>query len=322
MASYGTGNVTQTSFDFYAHGFSGDMNRYMQVVVGGSVKFSGKLTTWESSPYYGQMTVSGLTAGTTYTIKVYIGTSTIYSNNTLMYTGSCTTESPPENGAFYATDAWLELDSYDYDTGYAYITAYVEFYNPNDVRAYGRGSIYIYDSSDTGSTYTSSNQWVSAYNTFTVSKQYYWHIGGVFPKSFTIRGNGSCYQTPGSTSGTMASSGYITFSDSVSLTRPGKFYWISSSSSLSKGSTISTYITATKWKALQTNINGVRAYKGKSAYSFTTVSKGNTITAALYNEIANAINGIKSGTVSTVSKGATITAAAFNALQNGINGIS
>jgi hypothetical protein len=329
MASYGTGNITTTSFDFYAHGFSGDMSRYMQIVVGSSVKFSGKLTTWESSPYYGQITVSGLTAATTYTIKVYIGTSTVYSNNTLMYTGSCTTLSPPSNQAIYARYASIELDSYDTSTGYGYVTATVDFYNPNSVAVYGRGSIYIQDSSSTGSTYTSGNQWIDAYDYLTVSKQYYWYIGNSnFPKEFTIKGNGACYKTQGATSGTMVQSGDITFTDSVDyeITRPAKFYWINSSTNLSKGSKISSYITAAKWKALQTNVNAVRAYKGLSNFSFTTVVSGETIKASYYNQIANAINAMLSTSssyyIDQVSKGEPITAAVMNKLQNSINSIT
>ena len=104
--------------------------------------------------------------------------------------------------------------------------------------------------------------------------------------------------------------------------RPSKFYWISSSSNLKSGTEISSYITASKWKSLQDNVNAVRTYKDLSNYSFTTYSSGQTITATAYNQIANAINGIKSGTVSTVSKGQQITASVMMALQNGINSIT
>ncbi len=109
-------------------------------------------------------------------------------------------------------------------------------------------------------------------------------------------------------------------------TRPSKFYWISSSSNLTKGSAVSSYITATKWKALQDNVNAVRAYKGLSTYSFTTVSSGTTIKASYYNQIANAINAMLSTSssyyIATVSAGDTITASIMNKLQNAVNSIT
>lgn len=111
--------------------------------------------------------------------------------------------------------------------------------------------------------------------------------------------------------------------------RPSYFYWINSSTRLNdsshKGKPISDYITASKWKALQNNVNEVRVYKGLGNYSFSTniVSGVTPITAALYNEVANAINAMKSGTVSKVTKGVTpITTSVMMSLQDGINSIT
>jgi hypothetical protein len=173
-----------------------------------------------------------------------------------------------------------------------------------------------------------------------------------FTQSVTVSGDGSGYITCNMTiyvgknyAGTsydFSFNGYIktsgcsndyfdesltaTWTGTVTPTRPAKFYWISSTTNLSKGSAVSTYITATKWKQLQTNINAVRAYKGYSNYTFTTVSSGSTIKASYYNELANAINAMLSSSssyrVATVSTGDPITAAVMNKLQTSINSIT
>lgn len=229
------------------------------------------------------------------------------------------------NSAPYVTNVSISLDSYDYDTGYGYITVSTTVYNPNPNRVYGRTSMYLPITQTADDAKFGTNSWISAYGYQYTDFTYYYYFGGSFPTTVQVRVQGSCYIDIGATSGGMAVSGYYLRSDTVDLTRPDKFYWISSYDSLNnyKGEPISDYITALKWKALQTNINQVRNYRGKTSYSFTTVSSGDNITAYLYNQIANAINDMESGTITTVTKGVTpITTEVMMALQNGINSIT
>lgn len=82
------------------------------------------------------------------------------------------------------------------------------------------------------------------------------------------------------------------------------------------------YITATEWNALQANINAVRAYKSYSNYSFTKASRGNKITAAMYNQCISAIDTINSRNLSSykVTAGVTpLSAEAINNLRDFIN---
>lgn len=242
-------------------------------------------------------------------------------NGSSLSEGECE-EEPEYNEAPYVTDVSISLDSYDSSTGYGIITVTTEIYNPNPNRVYGRTSMYLPITQTEDDAKKSSNSWISAYGYQYSYFTYTYYFGGSFPAKIQVRVQGACYMDIGSTSGSMSVSGYYLRSDTVDRTRPDNFYWISSSSSLQSGQEISTYITATKWKSLQSNVNEVRVYRGLSNYSFTTVSKGSTITASLYNEIANSINAMKSGTVSTVSKGQKITASVMMALQNGINSIT
>jgi len=264
----------------------------------------------------------GLSPGTTYrvTYSVWDGSTQVAADSS----GRTFTTDQHYNEALEPESAYIEVDNYDPETGYASITVYVSCYNPNPNSVYGRPDFYL--SFNGGSEYHyggySDNRYVSSYGSTEMSHTWSsFYIGTGYPKgTFRIRLQGSCYEL--GTSGSMATSGYTSFEDSMYYARPSKFYWISSSQNLKAGQNISSYITAEKWKELQRNINFVRMYKGFSSYSFATVSRGDKITASLYNQIANAINGMRSGTISTVNKGGKITAACMNALQNGINGIS
>ena len=85
-----------------------------------------------------------------------------------------------------------------------------------------------------------------------------------------------------------------------------------------------TYLTAASWNRLTAKINEVRAARGYSSISFTTAYAGQTITAAIYNEAANAIGNLAgAGSVSTVSAGtkleATYFANSYSALKEAIN---
>ena len=84
------------------------------------------------------------------------------------------------------------------------------------------------------------------------------------------------------------------------------------------------YLTAARWNRLTAKINEVRAARGYGSISFTTAYAGQTITAAIYNEAANAIGNLAgAGSVSTVSAGtkleATYFANSYSALKEALN---
>ena len=80
-------------------------------------------------------------------------------------------------------------------------------------------------------------------------------------------------------------------------------------------------VLASDWNALQARVNEFRIYKAIGITSFTSVSTGNTITAALYNQIASAINplGSTGGQIALVSAGSQLTAYAINRLTACLN---
>jgi hypothetical protein len=316
MASYGTGNVTETSFDFYAHGFSGDLSRRMCIKVGSTWRYTNTISAWQSSPYNGQMTVSGLSPGTTYAIEVRIGTSTVCANNTLMYTGSVTTkEKEVVQGCIVFDD--MELISSSYSNGT--VSAKIRIYYYNDGATRDTATIYYQIG---GNGYFSQSVSASAYGSGYIDCNMSINTGTLSGTSYTFNFNG---YIDSSNCGNDHFSQNLTASWTATA-RPSKFYWISSSQSLTKGATIKTYITASKWKALQTNVNAVRVYKKLSNFNFTTVSSGQRIMASHYNEIANAINAMLSSSssywITLVNPGDPITASVMNKLQNSINSIT
>ncbi len=82
-------------------------------------------------------------------------------------------------------------------------------------------------------------------------------------------------------------------------------------------------LTATEWNNLTARINAFREYRGLSNYSFTRAYSGNDFTAAMYNQAVNAIKGISGygSYLSTVSSGDTVTAAGLNLLRDELNAI-
>ena len=100
--------------------------------------------------------------------------------------------------------------------------------------------------------------------------------------------------------------------------RPSNFSWTYTKT---KGGSFN--LTAAEWNALTARINAFREYKGLSSYSFTYAYKGNDFTAAMYNQAVNAIKGISGygSYLSTVSKGDTVTAAGLNLLRDELNAI-
>lgn len=82
-------------------------------------------------------------------------------------------------------------------------------------------------------------------------------------------------------------------------------------------------LTAAEWNSLTRNINMIRTYKNYDTYSFTTVSTGDIITAAIYNEARKAIQDISGyGTyIPTVAAGDEITAYCLNQIVSELNAI-
>lgn len=324
MASYDIGNITEDSFTVYVNGFTSDLTRYMQIRVNSTEWFNDTLINWLYD-YQGQMEVTGLDSGTSYVVAFYIGSSQNWYENTRYERLEVTTEGGDELLPFevYNIDASLDLDGYGVSSNYASLTISVTFYNPNNERYSENVYIWARAYYNDGTNFTASEQektlTISAYGTKTFTYTYDWYISkNQFPVTFRVYGESE-----------LGYRDYDDFEFDLSNLRPDYFYWINSSTRLNdsshKGKPISDYITASKWKALQNNVNEVRVYKGLGNYSFSTniVSGVTPITAALYNEVANAINAMKSGTVSKVTKGVTpITTSVMMSLQDGINSIT
>ncbi len=104
----------------------------------------------------------------------------------------------------------------------------------------------------------------------------------------------------------------------AAVTRPSNFSW-----TYTKTQGGSFNLTAAEWNSLTARINAFREYKGLSSYSFTYAYKGNDFTAAMYNQAVNAIKGISGygSYLSTVSSGDTVTAAGLNLLRDELNAI-
>ena len=102
------------------------------------------------------------------------------------------------------------------------------------------------------------------------------------------------------------------------------FAWTGDDATYIQSGKVVTYLTAASWNRLTAKINEVRAARGYSSISFTTAYAGQTITAAIYNEAANAIGNLAgAGSVSTVSAGtkleATYFANSYSALKEALN---
>ncbi len=78
---------------------------------------------------------------------------------------------------------------------------------------------------------------------------------------------------------------------------------------------------ASEWNEFCNQINKLRNYHGLSNYSFSSATAGYEMQASQYNQAANALNGIQSGSVSTISAGATVSASHFKALATAFNNL-
>lgn len=101
--------------------------------------------------------------------------------------------------------------------------------------------------------------------------------------------------------------------------RPENWAWIST---IASGRTVS--ITAAEWNAFCVRINEFREYKGLSAYSFTTVSKGTKISATICNQAWSAIYAISGhGTMpSAAVADGPLYASFFTLLASALNSIT
>jgi hypothetical protein len=259
--------------------------------------------------------ITGLSSNTTYTWKIIIPDTTTdeITFTTIGGNDSGGGSGGDTSGCVLFDGATVRSSSYDSSTGNITVQLRLYYWNSSS----SSKSATIYYSIDDADYFSQSvnvsgdgSGYITCNMTIYVGKNY---SGTSYDFSF----NGYI-KTSGCNNDYFDESLTATWTGTITPTRPAKFYWISSSSNLTKGSAVSTYITATKWKQLQTNINEVRAYKGLGNYTFTTVSSGSTIKASYYNEMANAINAMLSSSssyrVATVSTGDPITATVMNKL--------
>jgi hypothetical protein len=259
--------------------------------------------------------ITGLSSNTTYTWKIIIPDTTTdeITFTTIGGNDSGGGSGGDTSGCVLFDGATVRSSSYDSSTGNITVQLRLYYWNSSS----SSKSATIYYSIDDADYFSQSvnvsgdgSGYITCNMTIYVGKNY---SGTSYDFSF----NGYI-KTSGCSNDYYDESLTATWTGTITPTRPAKFYWISSSSNLTKGSAVSTYITATKWKQLQTNINAVRAYKGLGNYTFTTVSSGSTIKASYYNEMANAINAMLSSSssyrVATVSTGDPITATVMNKL--------
>jgi hypothetical protein len=113
----------------------------------------------------------------------------------------------------------------------------------------------------------------------------------------------------------------VTLTHSVTTdkpTRPSEFSWETAKTS---GQTFK--LTAKEWNDLTDNINDVRNYKNKTSYSFTTAVPGEPLTVGMYNEVVEAIKGMKSNAgIYEVEKGWVVYDWRLNDLVEELNSIS
>jgi hypothetical protein len=259
--------------------------------------------------------ITGLSSNTTYTWKIIIPDTTTdeITFTTIGGNDSGGGSGGDTSGCVLFDGATVRSSSYDSSTGNITVQLRLYYWNSSS----SSKSATIYYSIDDADYFSQSvnvsgdgSGYITCNMTIYVGKNY---SGTSYDFSF----NGYI-KTSGCNNDYFDESLTATWTGTITPTRPAKFYWISSSSNLTKGSAVSTYITATKWKQLQTNINEVRAYKGLGNYTFTTVSSGSTSKASYYNEMANAINAMLASSssyrVATVSTGDPITATVMNKL--------
>lgn len=137
-------------------------------------------------------------------------------------------------------------------------------------------------------------------------------------------GAGTCTVTVTTNDGGFQASCTVT----VGTPRPSNWSWSYSMSqygtvrnTVVSATEITAYIvTPEEWNSYTARVNAFRAYKGLSAYGFTSVVYNTIFTPAIYNEVVSAMAPMASG-LSTAYAGG-ITAAQINALRDVLNSIT
>lgn len=253
-----------------------------------------------------------VTAGTNYYIWVRG-----YSGST---TGSTTLYIEPPGQSWTVSSGALGTISDETSTSFSLSTKQIKRYsvsfeNSGEATFYTSSSEDTYGYLSTSSSLDSTNGEPSSY----IASDDDSSNGNNFAISYNVTAGTIYYiwvrQYSGSSTGTIDL--YIEPPEAA-VTRPSNFSW-----TYTKTSGGSFNLTAAEWNALTARINAFREYKGLSSYSFTYAYKGNDFTAAMYNQAVNAIKGISGygSYLSTVSSGDTVTAAGLNLLRDELNAI-
>lgn len=225
-------------------------------------------------------------------------------------------DTPSWTRSTYSIGTITELyNRYFYVDTYTLYRHTVKFENSGTATFYTEGSVdtygYLSTSSGWDSDYGEPSNYLKA-NDDSGS-------GSNFSFTYDVTANTTYYVWVKSYAG--EDSGYVDLyiePPEAAAVRPSNFSWTYAKT---KGGSFN--LTATEWNNLTARINAFRAYKGLSNYSFTYAYKGDDFTAAMYNQAVNAIKGISGygSYLSTVSKGDTVTAAGLNLLRDELNAI-
>lgn len=165
-------------------------------------------------------------------------------------------------------------------------------------------------------------------------RQCQWYLGGSYKGQVTIPNGvaaGGAFSFTGLTLGTSYAiradiyytGGSVTLNetaatDQAAPVRPGNWSW---SSTIARDSPVR--LTAGEWNSFCGKINEFREYRGMSRYSFTSVSRGTNISAAIVNQAHSAIDAIsgRGGMPAQAARGGVITAEFFNGLRSALNAI-
>lgn len=109
----------------------------------------------------------------------------------------------------------------------------------------------------------------------------------------------------------------FTTEKAVEVTRPRDWAWYST---IRSGGTVR--LSASEWNAFCTRINEFREYKGLSNYNFTTVYRGDDISANIVNQARSAIYSMNRNVPSSAVSGGTMYASFFTGLSDALNSIS
>jgi hypothetical protein len=232
--------------------------------------------------------------------------------NTVQVSGSSTSIGSLAYGLVYDFRVRAYIDSWSDYSGISNAT--VNPKTPTISGSYNGSTISIYTAGLSGTTFdyivierlNQSGTYIDQKSVTNSGDGVSWSIASNDIKNYKFR----AYSTKGSLSS-------LSYSNYIEYARPDDFNWTGGNKT--QGGTL--VVLASDWNALQSRINQFRTYKGLGLTSFTSVSKGNKITAALYNQLANSINALGStgGQIALVSQGSPLTAYAINRLTACLN---